>query len=201
EAGITLGCNPPANTEYCPSDFVSREQMASFIVRGLGNVTPLNAPIFDDAPRGATHTRDINALAGLGITLGCNPPDNTLYCPTRFVTRAEMASFLARMVRLGDARPPTVQITSPADLSTHLTQPDPDTNTFVADITFTASANDPDGDAIASYRWDSTVGGFIGNGNPVTAELAIPQGQTSSQPYISVVATDDTGLFSGAEIQ
>ena len=31
--GVTLGCNPPANTEFCPSDNVTREQMAAFMRR------------------------------------------------------------------------------------------------------------------------------------------------------------------------
>jgi hypothetical protein len=34
-AGITVGCNPPANDRYCPSDSVTREQMASFLARAL----------------------------------------------------------------------------------------------------------------------------------------------------------------------
>src|SRR5262245_43050264 len=35
-AGITVGCNPPANDHYCPEGFVSRWQMALFLARGLG---------------------------------------------------------------------------------------------------------------------------------------------------------------------
>jgi hypothetical protein len=35
DAGITLGCNPPANDRYCPGDFVTRGQMATFIQRAL----------------------------------------------------------------------------------------------------------------------------------------------------------------------
>ena len=31
--GLTQGCNPPANDQYCPSDPVTRAQMASFLVR------------------------------------------------------------------------------------------------------------------------------------------------------------------------
>lgn len=31
--GITAGCNPPANTEYCPNDSVSRGEMAVFLKR------------------------------------------------------------------------------------------------------------------------------------------------------------------------
>jgi hypothetical protein len=34
-AGITLGCNPPANDRYCPDDHVTRGQMAAFLTRGL----------------------------------------------------------------------------------------------------------------------------------------------------------------------
>jgi hypothetical protein len=33
ENGITIGCNPPANTQYCPEDNVSRQQMAAFMFR------------------------------------------------------------------------------------------------------------------------------------------------------------------------
>jgi hypothetical protein len=31
--GITLGCNPPANDDFCPRDNVTREQMAAFMRR------------------------------------------------------------------------------------------------------------------------------------------------------------------------
>lgn len=33
DSGVTLGCNPPANTEFCPKDNVTREQMAAFLHR------------------------------------------------------------------------------------------------------------------------------------------------------------------------
>lgn len=35
-------------------------------------------------------------LAGEGITQGCNPPLNTLYCPNEQVTRGQMAVFISR---------------------------------------------------------------------------------------------------------
>ena len=34
-AGVTLGCNPPANDRFCPDDLVTRGQMAAFIRRAL----------------------------------------------------------------------------------------------------------------------------------------------------------------------
>lgn len=32
-AGITVGCNPPTNNRFCPNNFVTRGQMAAFLVR------------------------------------------------------------------------------------------------------------------------------------------------------------------------
>ena len=40
-AGITKGCNPPANDMYCPGDNVTREQMAAFMRRLADRVTSL----------------------------------------------------------------------------------------------------------------------------------------------------------------
>lgn len=34
-AGVTRGCNPPTNDRFCPTDAVTRAQMASFLRRGL----------------------------------------------------------------------------------------------------------------------------------------------------------------------
>lgn len=40
-AGITKGCNPPANDRFCPGDPVTRAQMASFLVRALNTIEPV----------------------------------------------------------------------------------------------------------------------------------------------------------------
>ena len=34
-AGVTMGCNPPDNDQFCPGDSLVRAQMASFFVRAL----------------------------------------------------------------------------------------------------------------------------------------------------------------------
>ncbi len=49
---------------------------------------------------GSVHEADIVALAQLGITKGCNPPDNDRFCPDDLVTRGQMAAFLGRAVGL-----------------------------------------------------------------------------------------------------
>lgn len=46
DARVTLGCNPPANDEYCPDDFVTREQMAAFMNR-LGAFDGGKEPVVD----------------------------------------------------------------------------------------------------------------------------------------------------------
>ncbi len=35
-AGITRGCNPPANDRFCPDTTVTRGQMTAFLRRALG---------------------------------------------------------------------------------------------------------------------------------------------------------------------
>jgi len=93
-AGITLGCNPPANTLYCPDRVTSRGEMASFLVRALGLPSAPSQPFIDVS--GSIHRADIASLAFAGITKGCNPPTNDRYCPDARVSRAETASFLTR---------------------------------------------------------------------------------------------------------
>jgi hypothetical protein len=97
-AGITHGCNPPDNDRYCPDRTVSRGQMAAFLARSLDLQESTADRFVDD--NGTTFESDIERLRFAGITLGCNPPDNDRYCPTQNVTRAQMATFLARALEL-----------------------------------------------------------------------------------------------------
>ncbi len=94
-AGITRGCNPPTNDRFCPDGIVTREQMAAFLVRAL-SLTANTHPGFLDVPASSIFYGDIGKLATAGITLGCNPPDDTLFCPAEGVTRGQMVAFLRR---------------------------------------------------------------------------------------------------------
>ena len=93
-AGITSGCNPPANDRYCPDGVVSRGQMAAFLVRALDLPSTSKDFFSDDA--GSIFEGDTNRLAAAGVTSGCNPPANDRYCPDSSVSRGQMATFLAR---------------------------------------------------------------------------------------------------------
>ena len=90
--GITGGCG---GGKYCPRSAVTRAQMALFLVRAF-NYPPTSTDYFTD-DEGITGESAINALAEAGITSGCAP---NLFCPTRPVTRAQMAIFLVDALNL-----------------------------------------------------------------------------------------------------
>ncbi|MBK5268350.1 MAG: CAP domain-containing protein [Acidimicrobiia bacterium] len=94
KAGITVGCNPPSNTFFCDQETLTREQMASFFVRALSLPTNVADQFGDDA--NSVHQTNINALGASGITRGCNPPANDMFCPRGTLTRGQIAAFLAR---------------------------------------------------------------------------------------------------------
>ena len=90
--GIVPGCTA---TSFCPFQTVTRADMAVFLERGLNVfVPPPNQPqIFSDVPPGAYAYDFIEDFSKRGITNGCGVGT---YCPSRGVTRAEMAIFLLR---------------------------------------------------------------------------------------------------------
>ncbi len=95
--GVTRGCNPPENTEFCPERDLTRGETAAFIVRAL-NLPATETDYFPDDD-GSTFEGDINALAEAGIARGNS--DGT-FGPDDPLTRGEMAAFLNRAFVDGD---------------------------------------------------------------------------------------------------
>ena len=95
--GLTTGTSP---TTYSPGANVTRAQMASFLARLYKAVTGTDAPIadtpFTDVATTSPTYNDIGRIYGLSITTGTSP---TSYSPGANVTRAQMASFLARLYK------------------------------------------------------------------------------------------------------
>jgi len=113
---ITAGCGQDSNGNpiYCPDNAVTREQMAIFIMRSLGEFNPpmpATQRFVDVGPERAGY-RFIERMAQLGITAGCG--DGTAYCPDLSVTRAQMAIFIDRA--LGYFDPPTPSTATFADV-------------------------------------------------------------------------------------
>lgn len=96
-AGITNGCSA---TRFCPGAFVTRGQMAAFIDRALGLPAAETPSGFTDTA--GTFFANIERLRAAGITVGCGAD---VYCPNRFVTRGEMATFLMRALDLDELTP------------------------------------------------------------------------------------------------
>lgn len=72
------------------------------LVAALVPVAAVAGHQFTDVPNSHTFHADISWLADKGITKGCNPPANTMYCPEGPVTRGQMAAFMHRFeTRLG----------------------------------------------------------------------------------------------------
>ena len=90
-AGITKGCNPPANTNYCPQRLITRGEIAAFINRTL-NLPATDVDAFAD-DSGTVFEGDINAVAAAGIGFGCTETD---FCPDQPLLRDEMAEMLVR---------------------------------------------------------------------------------------------------------
>ena len=83
---------------FSPSADVSRAQMATFLARAwmaAGQTCPASDAdsIFDDVPADSTHAENIGCIAALGITRGTAAG---MFSPSDTVTRAQMATFLAR---------------------------------------------------------------------------------------------------------
>lgn len=91
--GLTEGCNPPLNNQFCPDNLVTRAEMAVFLVQAMGEAGNLPAyqGYFSDVPEGAWYTSWIERLSELGVTAGF--PDGT-FQPAGTVTRGQMAVFL-----------------------------------------------------------------------------------------------------------
>lgn len=104
ELGVTRGCD---TSRYCPDRVVSRGEMATMLVRAFG-LSGDTGDVFTDDDS-SVHEAAIQTLAASGITNGCAPER---FCPDRGVTRAEMATFLTRILELPPAPSGTFTDTS-----------------------------------------------------------------------------------------
>jgi len=90
-AGITGGCG---GGNYCPTNVVTRQQMAVFLLKtkhGSSYVPPPCSGDFPDVPCPSQFADWIEQLAAESITGGCGGGN---YCPLQAVRRDQMAAFL-----------------------------------------------------------------------------------------------------------
>lgn len=119
--GITQGCNPPLNNQFCPAKNVTRAEMAVFLVQAMGEAgnLPSYQGYFSDVPAGSWYAPWVERLFELKVTVGFL--DGT-YRPNGTVTRGQMAVFLVT------AFDRTAELTEPVGVFT-----DVDLTKFYAD--------------------------------------------------------------------
>ena len=92
ELGVTKGCHrQPAR--FCPTDTVTRDQMAAFFERAF-DLTDRGTAGFVDTD-GAISPTAIDKVYHAGITRGCSAAP-LRFCPERVLSRSEMAAMLNR---------------------------------------------------------------------------------------------------------
>jgi len=90
--GVVSGCG---GGNYCPTNPVTREQMAIFVLRTLDpalSPPACTTPLFADVPASSPFCRWIEELSRRGVVSGCGGGN---YCPTSPVTREQMGVFIS----------------------------------------------------------------------------------------------------------
>ena len=87
---------------FCPTEPILRWVMAVWLVRLLdgADAQPEGTPRFADVDPERGSAPYVERLAELEVTLGCRTEPEPHFCPNEPVTRAQMASFLARALDL-----------------------------------------------------------------------------------------------------
>ena len=90
-AGVTKGCNPPDNDEFCPDEYVTRAQMAAFMHRlannevvnakTVGGLTAdeLRGPKGDTGPQGPKGDTGPPGVIGTYVVLSTTPTNHAVY--------------------------------------------------------------------------------------------------------------------------
>jgi hypothetical protein len=91
--GVVGGCG---GGNFCPTQAVTREQTAVFVLRTLDPALDPPAcgpvPMFDDVPATSPFCRWIEELARRGVVGGCGGGN---FCPTGAVSREQMGVFIS----------------------------------------------------------------------------------------------------------
>ncbi len=92
--GITAGCGN--GTKFCPTDPVTRAQMAAFLLKtehGSSWTPPPATGEFTDVPISNPFAPWVEAFKDEGVTAGCG---GGAYCPNQATRRGQMAIFLTK---------------------------------------------------------------------------------------------------------
>lgn len=151
---VTVTAPGDAGTVLAPLGDVSLAESVNTIVYAIGTYPDTFTVVVDSidglGPQGAfidddssVHEANIDLVARADVTRGCNPPDNTEFCPERDLTRGETAAFLARALNLS------------ATSNDYF--PDDDGSTFEDDINALAEAGIARGNSDGTFAPDDPL--------------------------------------------
>jgi len=161
----------------------------------------LAAHSFTDVPDTNTFHEDISWLANNRVTIGCNPPANTEFCPEDNVTREQMSAFMHRFARTFGAKgdqvtdnsdPITVSDTTLTEVATVQVAPFSDVNVTLDAHATVAIDTGADGNVNLVIARDSCAGEVVGSGTWVTPDVSAAQTATISVTGSDQVSTDTT---------
>ncbi len=136
---------------------------------------------------------NIEWLADAGVTKGCNPPTNDLFCPDDNVTRGQMAAFMQRFAQFLGAEDGQVSAADDADTVGGMTV---DEIRTTSPLTIPAAAFNPDGggafgDHYLSWSANGWQVQIAGTGQCFQAPVILPHG--AELGTVDVVAIDAAG--------
>lgn len=163
---------------------------------------------FTDVPDTNTFHEDIEWLAENRVTIGCNPPENTEFCPEENVTREQMSAFMHRFARTFGAvgsqntdgsSPVPVDATSRIELATVQVTPQDEANVTLNAHAHIAVAAGADVDFDVIIARDSCTGTVVGAGGWSTPDEGATQSTTISITGSDQVTGDTTYVLCAAK--
>ncbi len=150
-ANIVSGCSTNPR-RYCPDDFVTRAQMAVYLVQALGIVVPVPTgnPIFTDVPADYWAYKHIQFINTLGIASGCSS-NPMKYCPDDLITKAEISALLLN----------TYKIKFQLKINNSTPSPVPPITQTPGDINTDGKVDGNDYSIIVNNLWLNGTSGFI----------------------------------------
>ena len=151
---------------------------------------------FNDVPDDHTFHDAIAWMKDNGVTVGCNPPANTNYCPEDNVTRGQMAAFMRRLAENQVVDAATAVVAGTAHEATRSALADV-TGTTSGTATSIATLTDlPAGAYVVTGTWVATAHGTDAGGRVVCNLTA----GASTGRAIAIVNNPDVGQESMASV-
>jgi hypothetical protein len=143
---------------------------------------------FNDVPDDHTFHDAIAWMKDNGVTVGCNPPANTSYCPDDNVTRGQMAAFMRRLAENQVVDAATAVVAGTAHEATRsalvtVTGTSSGTATSIATVT-----DPPAGAYVVTGTWVATAHGG-GAGGRVVCDLTAGASTGRAVAFISNTAS------------